>query len=809
MKGEVTLILKKKGIVTKLITKTNLVVRNYYEGLLNWSNTNTGASISIITSTNTDPPNFDIPPFTSLSDQVYGNMAPPLWVDSVYPPFIQFQAQYPPPGFSNTFQTVGLDLGGSIQAYLVLDTPCTQEEDEFLDIFYRLQFDNIGNTVSDRVVADFGRQLVTNNIFSSSYLSNYYIGSLPANIVDNYEFPSVPFSANLIQNDSNSFSEPKWDSGSQVSSHFKFKMVKDYDIFSSVGIILNQILIGANTEELFAYSLFRTSNPTPIQSLFSHASNSVGPFFNSLTTAVGSGSLTLSGSPTVGIPDLYRIEITASGNNGTAQYKFSRRKWVGFNGNTYENIVVHCPYFVIPDPFTGNINNPPVASFKGWKPEHQKIKFNERKIIQFEETGLTLLDVLDGSYKNYVIGSQIRQVAVSGNLVFAACRNNGLYQINVVTDVISTVVNSPCFGVDVGRNNVIFAVVSTGIVNSSNGYSTSDPLDIPVKSNVLYIKADPEDPLDKLAVVAIDGGINRIYWWQRSPNLTTPGYTNSDVPSYASGLDVSDTGSVWCFLGGTIDYGSDFVLAGGQFHVTSSSINSSLYGFTLFAQVNFLDDLIFGFDGLYDRDGNQMVVYENIATQHLSPFCVHLGEGIFILQSGITCIWSNDNAWAEYGWNGTQWIKGSSATKATHATAQLLDNNISVAFDDGTGLSWFASDYYTFAVADGLVKDNSTTFYLEHNWYSAPATRANINAIIPPSLSFIIPEAASFDFITLEVDSPETHSLLIAGNPVTLIRNDNTAPAPNEITIYPSGEMIFNAADVGKNLTGNYLYVRI
>jgi hypothetical protein len=190
---------------------------------------------------------------------------------------------------------------------------------------------------------------------------------------------------------------------------------------------------------------------------------------------------------------------------------------------------------------------------------------------------------------------------------------------------------------------------------------------------------------------------------------------------------------------------------------------------------------------------------------------MHLVDGIIAMSRGMRQAFTdNIYCWRNCGWNGTNWIEGNTNAKTTHTGIQPLLDGITIAFTNGASAPhWVATDYYTFAAADALVKDNATTLYVEHNWYSAPASYANISITIPGSLVTTILEAATASFITLEIDSPNIHEFKINNIPVALIRGDGSAPAPNEVTVYANGNIVFNTADVGKTFSGKYFYVKI
>ena len=64
-------------------------------------------------------------------------------------------------------------------------------------------------------------------------------------------------------------------------------------------------------------------------------------------------------------------------------------------------------------------------------------------------------------------------------------------------------------------------------------------------------------------------------------------------------------------------------------------------------------------------------------------------------------------------------------TKATHVANELLDEGITIGFADGTGPTAFvATDYFTFGVCEGVLKDNSISFTREVSLYHKPVDHA-------------------------------------------------------------------------------------
>jgi hypothetical protein len=532
VRGFVKIVKRVGDVVTQVIEQENLVVRHYYEDLLRWDFRGLFGSHRIFISSNTATPDFNIASGTALPDMNIASTTGLSWIDSIIPPFIQLQAQYPPPGVAVTFQTVGLyaNFTGNIHCYLLLNTPCVQEANEFLDIFYRLQFTNTGTPFFDSTVYDFGQTLVAGSPGVVSTVSNHstshYFGAIASAYLNQYEFPYAP-EANLIDSfPGQSAGTIYWTNGVAINSHFKFKMAASFDALTEqIGKIIKQILIGRNDQFGHAYYLDRTNNPQPIQSFFGHSSTATKPFFDSLTAQSGTGVVNLAGTWTGDFPDLYKISIIASGATGTATYKLSRRKWLGFSGNTYTDLTVPCPYL--------NPNKAAVNTFHGWKDEDcDRLRFNNTKIVQYDQTGVTLLDLLDGSFTTWDATTTpslpvtlLRQCATVNNKIYAACRSTGLWIIDVVANAITHPITLPCYGIDIGLSDVAFAVVPGGIVDSADSFVIVRALGITNKADVLYIRVDPEHANNRVGVVWSNAGSYELKWWQKSDETTVDGTT--------------------------------------------------------------------------------------------------------------------------------------------------------------------------------------------------------------------------------------------------------------------------------------------
>ena len=114
----------------------------------------------------------------------------PKYFRNANPPYLEIQNRIEQVGFQRNFNTVALTTLGSnsvndklqnnltatgVAAYLLLTVPCTQQADEILDIFYRIQFLNtLGQNINsnDDFIRDFGATtFISGGYFPSSWFT--------------------------------------------------------------------------------------------------------------------------------------------------------------------------------------------------------------------------------------------------------------------------------------------------------------------------------------------------------------------------------------------------------------------------------------------------------------------------------------------------------------------------------------------------------------------------------------------------------------------------------------------------------------
>lgn len=814
----------------------NLIPDNSLIEILSWNSVGSyfgSKQISISTSTVTPTPGNHTLAGIIGTGYIPDNVTSPTWHEGVEPPFGQIQNRINFVGASRIFNTVGLtnlnpfpstDTSVSLQdnltattyAYVKLDLPCTQGEFDFLDIFYRIQYDDFGSQgLSKQARYDFGKRLTTGNPTAEEFRISFLYAFASSLSTEEY---LNPYAAGIQVAAAHPSSTENWDEGTAVNSHFKWKYTLNEGLEDSVGIIFNALTQGVSDTLECAYSFLEYDyDLEPFQTGFWHSSTATIPFFDPSNTGASNGSILLSGTWTGGFPELYKFTITTSGATGVAQYKFSVRKHLGFVGNSYIDRQVACPY-----------RNPNVAAHiahHGWREENNDVlRYSNTKICQYDQTGVTLLDVMSGGFTTWdslttpaLPVTDVRQCATDGSKIYVGCRNTGLWIIDVNANTITNPVTAACYGVDVGRAGVVYAVANGGLYKSTS-WSTALTFAFTGISDgnwarVKFIKCDPENVNDRLAVIADNGsGTNRVVWWNNTTNTTVLGYEGTEVKSWAASLDVSDTGGFWATGTLKLTFGSatseGFI---GSDAATSKTLNHSLFGTDTYYKVSFHESNFIASSQLISPSNTSVVTYSGLDT---SPYVLHLDSGIALASTHLTQIFDNNvYCWTNYGWNGSAWVKDNASSKLTHASDAALINGLQVKFENGLTTPHFTStDYFTQSVNKGLLKDNATDLYFASQWYSKPAqfdstATASIPASPPYTLQF--PAVSDPDFVTIEVDSPELHQFTINALPVVNIYVAGETPAPGEVTITGEGIATFNPADAGKTFTAiKYAWVK-
>ena len=844
MKGIIRIVITDSttGLVKTNITKENLITDLFLKRVLGANPTPIIGGFpetTISISESTDNPQFLTTQITvNASGYVPNSVTSPTFNNSVTPPFIQFQNRIDFVGFERTFNTVGLTFSSSANvhdpavdvdtiAYTKLDTPCIQSEFDIVDIFYRIQFENNGENFINKALYEYAARLVELGTFYIDEVKTYF-GNEPPLSYDSLWANESNINTVIY---SNTNAGAGWTTVDIIDSHYKVKYSKDFGLDDEVGRIFNGLQHGVSNKINFQSYSYLTgkivNNTSPFQNLFGHSSSGNKPFFDSLNLPSGTGLVLVSGTPTNKLPLIYKYTIVANGNTGVSKYKFSVRNHLGFVGNTYTDRTIQCIY--------RHPTLPAAPLMHGYRYEDNDVlRWSSTQIVQYDQTGVTLLDIFDGAYTNWEIATtpslpvtQARQVSVdpTNQKIYVGCRSTGLWVIDVTANTVTQQLNSPCYGVDVGRNNVAYAIVAGGLYSSDN-WSTPLSLSLSNWADVYFLKADPENADDRLGIIINGTSERQVLWWDKV-NGSQDGYEgNNYIFPYPASFDVSDMNGYWVTVSNLLlEYGTTNTTYPGD-NIPISTMFHSVYGDVDLGKVSFYENNLIAQNNLINLSNQTSITtYSTILGGDIFEpitFVTHLDGGIVLSPTKMRQLF-DDNVfpWKNYGWNGsnwttddTTWVDGGVGGKLTHSTDQTLINGLQLRFQDVGNPNWISGDNYTQSINYGLLKDNATTLNIKFAWYSAPTVfSAAASGTIPASPPYILelPAANDLTFIRIETDSPELHIFEIAGSPVATVYVSGEAPGVNEVSIDgTTGILTFNSADAGKSFEAvKYAYVKV
>lgn len=536
-------------------------------------------------------------------------------------------------------------------------------------------------------------------------------------------------------------------------------------------------------------------------------------------TATGATTIAVAALSSPGIPSGTVGSFTyGSGATGVATYTWSVRRHLGFTGSNYTDLAL------VGNPYR-NPNIQAATGMHGWKEENNDVlRFSDRQIVQYDQSGVTLLDLINGDRTDWdnttspAIGagssSDIRQCATDGSKIYVADRATGLWVIDVAGGTTSNPVAIACYGVDIGRSGVAWAIFNGSLRNSSNWATlvtfTFTGLTDANWNRTKFLKADPGQADDQLAVVADNGsGTNRIIWYKSTGAIATLGYSNANLKSWPSSLDVADTGGFWAMQSLRLNFG--LATTSAVANVPALSLTSSIYGTDSFYKISFFGANLITTAALVSSANATIVSYTSLGTV---PYVTHLVGGI-VISSKLARQLFTDNVfcWENYGWDGSAWQLNLVSQRASSATPQLLGYGISVAFVDGATPPHFtATDYFTEGVCYGLWKDNATDIFYQSQWYTKPV---EFNYPVPPGVTisggtYTLTAVSDGNFIRIETDAiAYLSAFAIAGIPVAAIYVAGETPGVGEISVNGlTGVVTFNASDNGKVFSGYYAWIR-
>ena len=540
-------------------------------------------------------------------------------------------------------------------------------------------------------------------------------------------------------------------------------------------------------------------------------------FANGITVVLSAianvGDLTVSISPAPDpVPSGTACTYTPGTETGQALYTWSVRRHLGFNGSTYTDLAL------IGNPYKYYAAQP-IEGIHGWtETDNDVLRFSNTQVVQYDQDGVSLLDVSNGSLSNFdtlttpaLPVSDVRQCATDGNLIYVACRNTGLWIINIAANTISNPISTNCFGVDIGRIGTAWAIFNGSLRNSLN-WATSRTFTFTGLTDAnwnraRFLKCDPGQSDDQLAIIADNGaGTNRVIWYRSSTAIATLGFSSALIKSFPASLDCSDGGGFWAMQNRRLTFASAATVSLGSVPVVT--LTSPIYGSDTFYKISFFNNDLIGSSSTLSQTNTVVKYYTTLPP---SSFVTHMGGGIVLGSRIMRQLITDNTNYEHYGWNGSAWDTGVTTPKQTHANAQSLGSGISIAFENGlTAPSFTPTDYFTQGLNHGLWKSNATDIYFSCAWYSKPVSfNFPVQAAAIAANGLILSAAADLNYQRIESDDRTLSAFLLDGFPVANIYFTAIAPGVNEVTINPiTAEVTFNAADLGKTFTGTYAWIR-
>ena len=786
----------------------------------------------------------------------YRNIYPVL--KNADPPYIEIRNRIGFTGNSRSFNSIGLtsassnnDTGGTTEpayTHLVLSSTVTQAENENLDFFYRIVFnwDESANTVLaghyDLALAwfDYYSSIVSDCKFSVVQKPSQKYFLLSQSTIGDFDFENeIKQELNLL---------------------YKFRQERSFNNGSFTGRAMKTIALGdavsldngnntwTNGDPNSAISFQNTlSSYSLIGNMFGHSSDSNKPFYDSDFLANGSKQPVLSGSKSALIPELWRFDITSSGDLGVAEYKLAKRKFISFSGNNYNSHSSLMPFLNTTENTFEGAHYARYSNFIMFKNE----RISEQKFAFWDPSGATILNLFSGDYSNYDLGNvQQCYYRESNNSLYVACRDTGLHQIDLTNDTTSNLSSDQCYGVT-EANSKIYAVFEGRLANEDD-FSVGRSFSISEITNdwsvVKGIKGNNDHSDFRLAIV-----LDKEYFYFWSETLTggqkATAYLGENIKLTQINSVPAYSGEIW-FANG-VNYDNNETFKFGNSGITDDLDDKACKA----TPTPFMGDRF------VIRTGNDAYIVEiessgnineiQIANNGSSYYddYINLGQGnllekddydtYFTLRNHISNQWNGEHlnplVWDTYGWDGSNWIEedwqwdttnktwiepSTYGGKPTHTDVQPLVEGIDIKWEelDSSNPKDFAEgDYYTTTIYEGFIKDNVTSFDVAWNIFVKPTSNSNLNDTIPSSSPHELyvaesPNGSASDpnWIGLDDDKPKySHSISIEGyaGEAELLSSSAGAPGANQVRFNQSGLLEFSSDDAGKSVTGTYLWI--
>jgi len=455
--------------------------------------------------------------------------------------YIQHQQRFDPPASTRTIRVICLGRWDqddiplykapiTVGAYLPLTTPCTQSPTETLDVFYRIIFDNPDRdtditTLSNNQIYRVARR----HIYSGSGYTNDYIYYPQRNYFFHHGKKITPYIRDEYVwqgHRGNSSKIQDW-----VDGGFRTRILQfTTDLSEYLGQCIGGVSHGNTSSASLFFNPVLKDSDSPVQNIFSHASSATRPFYDSVTAALGDGTLSINGDSWAN-PDfnkMLRLDITTGGDISAGEYKMSQRPILGFVDNTYQDNWVSLPAI-------NSSNNFFSMFFRNSFIEHGRTSgsnrcgafttpYDDTKFLAFIHHRLARVDVMTQEREGWNVTStpsadfqEIGQVMVADNGdMWVSDAIQGLFHItadgltvnlydNTHTDL-TTLASSRCFGVTKTPGRIWLIMDNSLVYTTDNGVSFTIHTTLSIVSageeeRYWFIQGDPNHADHRLAIV--------------------------------------------------------------------------------------------------------------------------------------------------------------------------------------------------------------------------------------------------------------------------------------------------------------------
>ena len=766
--GIVTLV-KKDGVTGEVLdtqVQTNIVTDQMYYRWSLWDNIDR----IFISSAENIIPNVRrsyVPNILGFGTNIVGIDSPSLMTENdPNPMYIEWSQRFQAPASPRTIRVIGLTpdtvfTNGSAQsfAYLALSSPCTQSTTEILDVFYRLQI------VDDGSLNDFSLETFFNHKFrnnsNSSLTDQYPYGYIWPSIDQSYPYLSS-------QSHNNALSSASF----KTSDSFPYVELKYLNtVNDNLGRIVGSVSFdssGSDSTSALYNTKFKPSTVSSVQGIFNHGPTATLPFFEAGTGAVGAGriSVTDAGWNQNLFPEMFRVDVDTAGVAGVSTYKYSVREAMGFAGNSYTDLSASIPWLFDTNPENGipldyvdmtgvSYENEVVTMFHGDLATIIECDLSTQTNKYYTIANGSIPATFTDIFRVRRINGELWLTSKAGGLAKISADGLTTTQYDVTTFPTPSSMTNQAYALCEGAANSVWVIFNGGLAMTADaGASWTTYNDITPTTfisttwtNYNNIAVDPNSPNNNMGISWYSGGAGYLLWWNTATGGSVTQVTGTNSTSLCSNSIITYEGN----HSFKVSPDGVYTVSKGRVALESRPIFSTYGSLTFWThtattnsprEVQFLKnaadeecfvhttsgvvELIRTSDGVatdtfdYINYGSPFAGF-NVDTITPESFIL-FGLTYFTPRGGCCRLrtftdhsdpysgLAKKHVWRTYGWDGAAWVLDHAGSKATHAGTDVLENGVTVSFDNNGG-QFESGDYHTFGmkVSQRMTKKETNT----------------------------------------------------------------------------------------------------